>query len=144
MGRKSHNSGDGDAFGVSIEIINSNSVSFASVTFLPQGIPLNLVNKGIILGHIDQIHFVSTEFNSPFPTNSWGAYSKRLRNRLINTCLLDGPLIWLVNYAYFLENFRDLLFQEIFMFAEIYNLYKQKKAVEARILWYKTHIVVTY
>ena len=133
-----------DAFGVSIEIINSNSVSFAPVTVLPQGIPQNLVNKRIILGHIDQVHFVSTEFNSPFPTNSWGGYSKRLRKRLINTCPLDGPLIWLVNCAYFLEKFRDLLFQEIFMFAEIYNLYKQKKAVEARILWYKTHIVVTY
>ena len=61
-----------DAFGVSIEIINSNSVSFAPVTVLPQGIPQNLVNKRIILGHIDQVHFVSTEFNSPFPTNSWG------------------------------------------------------------------------
>ena len=108
-----------DAFGVSIEIINSNSVSFAPVTVLPQGIPQNLVNKRIILGHIDQVHFVSTEFNSPFPTNSWGGYSKRLRKRLINTCPLDGPLIWLVNCAYFLEKFRDLLFQEIFMFAEI-------------------------
>ena len=128
-----------DVFGVSIEIINSNSVSFAPVTVLPQGIPQNLVNKRIILGHIDQVHFVSTEFNSPFPTNSWGGYSKRLRKRLINTCPLDGPLIWLVNCAYFLEKFRDLLFQEIFMFAEIYNLYKQKKAVEARLLWFKTH-----
>ena len=108
-----------DAFGVSIEIINSNSVSFAPVTVLPQGIPQNLVNKRIILGHIDQVHFVSTEFNSPFPTNSWGEYSKRLRKRLINTCPLDGLLIWLVNCAYFLEKFRDLLFQEIFMFAEI-------------------------
>ena len=53
MGRKSHNSGGGDAFGVSIEIINSNSVSFAPVTVLPQGIPKNLVKKPIILGHID-------------------------------------------------------------------------------------------
>ena len=39
----------------------------------------------------------------------------------------------------FLERFRGLLFQEIFMFAEICDLYKQKKAVKARILWYKTH-----
>ena len=60
-----------DVFGVSIEIINSNSVSFAPVTVLSQGIPQNLVNKRIILGHIGQVHFVSTEFNSPFPTNSW-------------------------------------------------------------------------
>ena len=51
---------------------------------------------------------------------------------------MAGPLIWLVNCAYFLEKFQDLLFQEI-MFAKIYNLYKQKKAVEARLLWYKTH-----
>ena len=107
-----------------LQMINSNSVSFAPVAVLPQGIPQNLVNKRIILGHIDQVHFVSTEFNSPFPTNSWGEYSKRLRKRLINTCPLDGPLTLLVNCAYFLEKFRDLLFQEIFTFEEIYNLYK--------------------
>ena len=90
-----------DEFGVSIEIINSNSASFVPVTVLPQGIPQKLVKNRIILGHIDQVYFVSTEFNSPFPTNSWGGYSKRLRKRLINTCPLDGPLIWLVNCAYF-------------------------------------------
>ena len=90
-----------DEFGVSIEIINSNSASFVPVTVLPQGIPQKLVKNRIILGHIDQVYFVSTEFNSPFPTNSWGGYSKRLRMRLINTCPLDGPLIWLGNCAYF-------------------------------------------
>ena len=60
----------GDRFVVSIAIINSNSASFAPVTVLPQGIPQNLVKKSIILGHIDQVHFVSTEFNYPFPTSS--------------------------------------------------------------------------
>ena len=88
-----------DAFRVFIEIISSNLASFALVTVLAQGIPQNLVKKRIIIGHIDQVHFVSTEFNSPFATNSWGGYSKRLRKRLINTCPLDGPLIWLVNCA---------------------------------------------
>ena len=48
--------------------------------------------------------------------------------------------IWLVNCAYFfLEKFRDLLFQEIFICAEIYELYKQKKATEATLLWYKIY-----
>ena len=60
-----------DAFGVSIEIINSNTVNFAPVRVLPHGIPQNLIKKRIILGHIDQVHFVSTEFNSSFPTNSF-------------------------------------------------------------------------
>ena len=48
-----------DAFEVSIEIINSNSASFARVTVLPQAIPQNLVKKQIILGHIHYVHFVS-------------------------------------------------------------------------------------
>ena len=49
-----------DPFGVCIEIINSNSASFALVIFLLQEIPQNLViKKHIILGHIDQVHFVS-------------------------------------------------------------------------------------
>ena len=49
-----------DPFGVCIEIIDSNSASFALVIFLPQEIPQNLViKKHIILGHIDQVHFVS-------------------------------------------------------------------------------------
>ena len=67
-----------DAFGVSIEIINSNSVSFAPVTVLPQGIPQNLVNKRIILGHIDQVHFVSTELNSSFSHKFLGRIFKKL------------------------------------------------------------------
>ena len=66
------------ADGVSIKIINSNSVSFASVTVLPQGVPQNLVNKPIILGHIDQVHFVSTELNSPFSHKSLGRIFKKL------------------------------------------------------------------
>ena len=76
------------------------------MTVLPQEIPGNLAKKHIILGHIDQFHFVSAEFNSPFATNSWEGYSKRLRKRHINTFPLDGPLIWLVNCAkFFLEKF---------------------------------------
>ena len=45
-----------DAFGVSTEIINSNSASFTLVTVLLQGIPQNLVKKHLFFGHIDQIH----------------------------------------------------------------------------------------
>ena len=90
----------------SIEIINSNLASFAPVTVLTQEIPGNLAKKHNILGHIDQFHFVSAEFNSPFATNSWEGYSKRLRKRHINTFPLDDPLIWLVNCAkFFLEKF---------------------------------------
>ena len=85
-----------DAFGVSIEIVSSNSERFAPVTVIPQGIPQKLIKKHIVLVHIDQIYFASTEFNPPFPLNPWGGYSKKLRRNLINTCPLDGPLIWLV------------------------------------------------
>ena len=116
-----------DAFGVSIEIINSNSASFAPVEVLPQGIPQNLVKKRIILGHIDQAHFVSAEFDFPFAKNSWEGYSKRLRKRLINTCPLDGPLIN-VNCTYFLEKFRDLIFQEIFMLKYTTSISKRKRS----------------
>ena len=67
-----------------------------------------------------------------------GKYSKRLGKRVINTCPIDGPLRWLVNCAYFVENFRDLLLQEIFIFGEIHSFYKHKKAVDGRLLWDKT------
>ena len=49
------------------------------------------------------------------------------------------PFRWSIDMRNFLEKYRDLLFQDIFMFAKIYNLYKQKKEVEARLFWYKTH-----
>ena len=84
-----------------IEIINSNSASFASETALPQEMPQNLVEKHITPRHIVQVYFVFAEFNSPFATNSREGFSKRLRKMLINTCPLDVPLIWLVNCAYY-------------------------------------------
>ena len=103
------------------------------MTVLRQVIPQNLVKEHTILGHRDQVHFVSIEFNSPFARYCWAVYSKRRRKRLINTFPSDGLLIWLVNCAYFLEKFQDLLFHEIFLFAEIYKLYKQKKVFQARL-----------
>ena len=109
------------------------------MTFLRQGIPQNLVKKRIILGHIDQVQFVSIEFNSPFPTNSCGGYSERLRKRLINACPLDRPLIWLVNCAYFFGEVSRSAFSRDFYVCRNTKPYKQKKAVEARLLWYKTH-----
>ena len=81
-----------DAFGVSIKIINFNSERFAPVTVIRQGILQNVIKRHIVLGHIDQIHFVSTEFNPPFSLNSWGGYSEKLRKNFINTYPLDGPL----------------------------------------------------
>ena len=56
-----------DPFGVSVGIINSNSTGFAPVTVVPQGIPPSIVKKHIIFRHIDQVHFVPIEFNSPLP-----------------------------------------------------------------------------
>ena len=47
-----------------IEIINSNSASFAPETALPQEIPQNLVKKHITLRHIVQVYFVFKEFSS--------------------------------------------------------------------------------
>ena len=71
-----------DAFGESIEIINSSSERFSPVTVIPQGIPENLIRKNIVLGHIGHIHFVSTEFNPPFPLSFCGGFSKKLREIL--------------------------------------------------------------
>ena len=62
------------------------------MTVLLEGISQNLVKRHILLGHIDEVHFVSTEVNFPLATNSWGGYSKRLRKRLINTCPLRGSI----------------------------------------------------
>ena len=70
-----------DAFGVSFEIINSNSERSSPVTVIPQGIPENLIRKNIVLGHIGHIHFVSTEFNPPFPLSFCGGFSKKIEEK---------------------------------------------------------------
>ena len=121
----------GDAFGVSIEIINSNSERFVPVTVIPQGIPQNLIKRHIVLGHIDEIHFVSTEFNPPFPLNSWGDYSKKLRRNLINTCPLDGPLTWLGFMVHVFDKIRQLVFHEIKI---LYDFYKNNESIEAKLI----------
>ena len=129
-----------DAFGVLIEIINSNSERFAPVTVIPQRIPQNLIKKHIVLGHIDQIYFVSTEFNPPFQLNSWGGYSKKLRKNLINTCPLDGPLTWLVFMVHVFYKIRQLVFHEIKIFRELYEFYKNNEDIEAKLIWYQNFV----
>ena len=64
-----------DANIVSIEISYCKSERFAHVMGIPQDIPQNL-KRHKILGHIGQIHLVSTELNAPFLLNTWGGYSK--------------------------------------------------------------------
>ena len=128
------------AFGVSIEIINSNSERFAPLTVIPQDIPKNLIKRHIVLGHIDQIHFVSTEFNPPFPLNSWGGYSKKLKRNFINTCPLDGPLTWLVFMVHEFDKIRQLVFHEIKIFRELYDFYKTNESIEAKLIWYQDFV----
>ena len=113
------------------------------MTFLRQGIPQNLVKKCIILGHIDQVQFVSTEFNSPFPTNSCGGYSERLRKRLINACPLDRPLIWLVNCAYFFGEVVRSAFSRDFYVCRNTNRTSKRKRWKLGYFGIK-HMVVTY
>ena len=162
-----------DAFGVSIEIINSNSerfapamvipqgipqnlikshivlghigqIHFVSTEFIPQGIPQNLIKSHIVLGHIGQIHFVPTEFSPPFPLNSWGGYSKKLRRNLINTCPLDGPLTWLVFLVHVFDKIGELVFHKIKIFRELYDFYKNNESIEAKQIWYQNFAVSFY
>ena len=53
------------------------------------------------------------------------------------------PFRWSINMAgklhiFFRKVSRSALSRDFYV-SKIYNLYKQKKAVEARLLWYKTH-----
>ena len=125
---------------MSIEIINSNSEIFAPVTVIPQDIPQNLIKRHIVLDRIDQIQFVSTEFNPPFPLNSWGGYSKKMKRNLINTCPLDRPLTWLVFMVHVFDKMRQLVFHEIKIFRELYDFYKNNESIEAKLIWYQNFV----
>ena len=111
------------------------------MTVLLQEIPQNLLKKRIILGHTDQVHFVSTEFNSPFPKNF--VEDIRKGERKMKDVHQYMPFRWSTNIAgklhiFFRKVSRSPLSRDVYV-SKIYNLYKQKKAVEARLLWYKTH-----
>ena len=92
----------------------------------------NQRSRTIVLGHIDQIHFVSTEIDTCFTVPVTGG---EVGNRkLLNTCPIDGPLLWLMHFAYSFRKIKEFMDKYLDNGIKIaYDLVHKNKISEAKL-----------
>ena len=125
-----------DAYGVTLEVINSDQQRYGTRIIHPRGD--HTTNRQLVIAHVEQIHFMSTEIAFPFETATWGGNLAE-ETFLTNTCPVDGPLSWLMlSLAYFpkLMNFIKIL--NIPEICKVYELFQTGRYAEAKMHWLKT------
>ena len=124
-----------DAFQITIEIINSNQEQFGTRFLTPRN--CHKPRRHIVLGHVEQLHYLSTELAIPFSLPNWGGFSPQHKKHLRNTCTLDGPLVWLMFSLYQYPKLLDLVKTcELSHILEVYELFLMGKVCEGKIQWY--------
>ena len=119
-----------NGFGVTIELINSNR-RYGIRRILP-----TTTNTGrfIVLGHIEQIHFTSTEPDIPFETAEYGGQTED--TTLVNTCSIDGPLSWLMIAIESSPKLKNLV-RNVSIFSDILKHFKDGKSAYGKLLWFQ-------
>ena len=124
-----------DAYGITVEIINSNQRQFGGTRIIdPRGVTRS--HRHVILAHIEQLHFMSTEPSIPFPTTSWGGTFER--KSMTNTCPVDGPLSWLMlSMSYFPTLMTLIETYKLVEIINVFNLFKSGKHIQGKFQWLK-------
>lgn len=99
-----------NAYGVIIEVINSNQDQFTGSRVVTPTV--NQDTRRIVLGQIEQLHFVSTEIDTPFTISPWGGEMDDTSDILTNTCPLDGPLLWLMSTIHTFSKVKEFIEQQ--------------------------------
>lgn len=117
-----------DAYGISLEIINSNNQRYGTSIIQPRG--LQTTQRQFVIAHIEQLHFMSTEPNLPFETANWGGTS------VTNTCPIDGPLSWLMlSLSYFPNLFTSVENLKLSGIIRVFQLFQAGKHEEGKLHW---------
>jgi len=119
-----------NAFGVTIEIINSNQDRYGGSRIIEPVTSSH--DHRIVLGQIEQLHFVSTEIDSSFKIPSWGETTKDTGKKLINTCPIDGPLTWLgltLDLFPWLQQFTEKAI------VDVLKMFKDENSAGAKVSW---------
>ena len=122
-----------DALSVSIEIINSNQRQFGTRLVTPSN---SHPTSQIVLGHIEQLHYVGTRPSLPLESTNSGGYAEGFTMR--NTCSLDGPLFWLMLTIYKSPNlFQFMVDNEMQDMLSVYEKFKKGYINDGKLEWYK-------
>ena len=125
-----------NAYGVIIEVINSNQDQFTGSRVVTPTV--NQDTRRIVLGQIEQLHFVSTEIDTPFTISPWGGEMDDTSDILTNTCPLDGPLLWLMSTIHTFSKVKEFIEQQkMCNILNIFNLFIENKISIAKLEWYK-------
>ena len=120
-----------DAFGVTLEIINSNQQRYGTRIISPR---THMTNKLLVIAHIEQLHFMSTEPDFPFPSAQWGGNIDG--EKLTNTCPIDGPLSWFMLALSYYPNLMEIVRTlNIFQIIETFELFQSGKSAEGKLHW---------
>ena len=121
-----------EAYGVNMEIINSNQRQFPTAIVYPRGTQHS--NRLLVIAHIEQLHYMSTEIDIPFQTLTWG--ENCANKTLKNTCPVDGPLSWLmVSLAYFPKLMTMVQTFKLSEIIKVFDLFSNAKSGEGKLRW---------
>lgn len=121
-----------DAFNVCIELINSNERYQTSVIN-----PISSTSqRTLILGHIDQLHFMATEPDLPFETATWGGFVGG--EILKDTCPLDGPLSWLTLAIAIFPKLKSIIeVMKLNAILDVYEFFRVGESDEGKKYWFE-------
>ena len=123
-----------EALSITIEIVNSNQQRYGTRTIRPR---TQTSNRHIIIGHIEQFHFVATAPDFQVSWTQWGGFASGWQMR--NTCSVDGSLFWLILTLFFSPKFHSFVENnEIQDVLSIYRKYVHDRDAEtAKLEWFK-------
>ena len=128
-----------NAFRISTEILND-SERIPSYTILPFDKDSVASPQHVVVGYIDNVHYVSTEFHEPFPPAMWGGSIAGSSREFVNTCPVDGPLTWLVYSMALVEGFSHYILEKLPIMLKIFESFQAGNSVKGMMLWYESQL----
>lgn len=123
-----------EALQISIEILNSNPAKYGTTYIRPRN--GRRPKRHLIVGQIEQVHYVATEPLFPIVPQQWGGFANGWR--LNNTCSVDGSLFWLMCTLSFNEKFLKFIEdQELIDLISIYKKFTEDNASEGKFEWFR-------
>ena len=97
----------------------------------------------VVVGYIGNVHYVSTEFQEPFPPAMWGGSIAGSSREFVNKCPVDGPLTWLVYSMAIAEDFSHYILEKLPIMLKIFESFQAGNSVKGKMLWYESQLKKT-
>ena len=120
-----------DAYDTTIDIVSDNAVhSHLAIPLSGNG------GRLMVLGYIDQLHYMATEPDFPFSTLTWGGTFEGVK--LMNSCPLDGPLSWLMIAIELLPKLKSFVeAKKLSKVLEVLDLFQKSQGCAGKKFWFE-------